>query len=39
MLEDVVSCLQRLADVLQTERTLGVTLAGIGSGDQVGTGL
>jgi GAF domain-containing protein len=29
MLEDVVSSLQRLADVLQTERTLGVTLAGI----------
>src|SRR3954466_16407679 len=29
MLEDVVSSLQRLADVLQTERTLGVALASI----------
>jgi GAF domain-containing protein len=29
MLDDLVSTLQRLADVLQTERTLGVALAGI----------
>src|ERR1051326_7104536 len=29
MLEDVVSSLQRLADVLQVERTLGVALASI----------